>query len=221
MNWFYIVILFIAVLSTAQGIRKGLIRTIASTFFLGFAILLSVWLTPYVGEGLKQYTPLEQKIREKCETFLQERNVLQFEQIDQLFLPKELTEKMAEDSAIWSDQMPQTENGQENLAGVMTGMLLYLIAFLVAFAISYAVLQIVLRATDLVTKLPLIGFTNRLGGALVGIVRAVLIILVFFSVLPLFAHTTPGSFCIQEIEKDPWLSYLYTNNFLLEFVLKK
>lgn len=72
MSWLFIVILIIAALSVLQGVRRGLLRTVVSTFFLIFVTVISIWLTPHVETALREYTPLAAYIEENCSNFLAE-----------------------------------------------------------------------------------------------------------------------------------------------------
>lgn len=72
MSWLLVVILIIAALSVLQGVRKGLLRTVVSTFFLIFVAVISIWLTPYVETVLREHTPLAGYIEENCSNFLED-----------------------------------------------------------------------------------------------------------------------------------------------------
>lgn len=241
MSWLLIVILVILVLSVIQGLRKGLIRTIVSTFFLVFVMAISIWLVPYVEELLDKNTKLPEYIEEKCETFLadslgtvsgspapdgngeaqgdESQKIFEEEQIEKLPLPDYLKDKILDNNTESTYQNLVVNTFADYVSKYLSGLILYIISFMIAFVLSVIILQIIMKAVDLVTELPLIGLANRLGGAAAGVVRALLWVWVFFAVLTIFGNTGWGSICMAEISKDPILDYLYTHNLLLELIL--
>ena len=119
MSWLLIIILVILGLSVIQGLRKGLIRTIVSTFFLIFVMAISIWMAPYIEGVLDKNTKLPEYIEEKCGAFLSERFTnegdsqtkpaagdepedtnknLEREQIEKLPLPDYLKDKIADNN---------------------------------------------------------------------------------------------------------------------------
>ncbi len=227
MSWLLIIILVILVWSVTLGLRKGLIRTIVSTFFLVFVILISNWLTPHVEDFLKDHTKLPEYIEEKFSEFQAERGGESVQESDQakqdfvysLPIPDYMRQEIMNDSRNSSEQ--GTVTFTEYIVSYLSENTLKIISFVIAFILSIILIQIILRAVDVVTDLPIIGFANRLGGAVAGIGRALLWVWFFFGVLTLCSNTTWGIRFMQEIEKDPILNYLYTHNLLMEWIFKE
>ncbi|WP_230399163.1 CvpA family protein [Novisyntrophococcus fermenticellae] len=240
MSWLLIVIIVILAISVIQGLRKGLVRTIVSTFFLVFVMAISVWMAPHIEDLLDQNTKLPEYIEAKCESFLNEHMIrnskgqsgtgsggdetsgklLEQEQIESLPIPDYFKRQIAENNnkAAYQELMAQTFT--DYVRKYLSGIVLYIISFAAAFILSVIILEIILKAVDVVTELPLIGFANRLGGAAAGVVRALLWVWIFFAILMLFANTQWGRICMQEIERNSILSYMYTHNLLLDYLLK-
>lgn len=240
MSWLLIVIIVILAISVIQGLRKGLVRTIVSTFFLVFVMAISVWMAPHIEDLLDQNTKLPEYIEAKCGSFLNEymiRNsngqsgtgstgdeasgkLFEQEQIENLPIPDYFKSQISENNnkAAYQELMVQTFT--DYVQKYLTGIVLYIISFAAAFILSVIILQIILKAVDVVTELPLIGLANRLGGAAAGVVRALLWVWIFFAILMLFVNTQWGRICMQEIERNSILSYMYTHNLLLDFLLK-
>lgn len=244
MSWLLIVILIILILSVGQGIRKGLIRTIVSTFFLIFVMAISIWLTPYIEDLLKTHTSFPAYIEERCESFVQselggvmgessgegqaasaegEQSAVQSgmekEQIDKLPIPSYLKEKLMDNNTGEMYQSLVVDSFAEYLTKYLSGIVLYIAAFMISFVAAVILIQIIMKAVDVVTELPLIGLANRLGGGAAGVVRALLWVWVFFAVLTIFGSTSWGKICMSEINNDMILSYLYRHNLLMELIL--
>lgn len=232
MSWLLIVILILTAFSVVQGIRKGLIRSVVSTFFMIFAVAIAVLIVPYLDRFLDEYSQLPEYIQKKCEVFLQEElaDVLgedmlleeisqQNELIGQLPLPESMKKVLVENNTQEMYHTLVADTFGEYLAKYLSELILNLLSFAIAFVLAVIILQIILKVVDFVMELPVLGFVNQLGGAAAGLIRAFLWLWVFFALLPLIGSTELGSICIEEIGKSPFLFYLYTHNLLLEILL--
>lgn len=233
MSWLLIAIIVILLLSVIQGFRKGLVRTIVSTFFLIFVMAISIWITPYIQEFLESHTQVPEYVRESCETFLSDQmggvtgtpteegeDSFQEKIIKELPIPAFLKEKLETNNTEEKYQQLAADNFGEYLAGYLSEIILYLLSFLIAFVVAVILIEVTLKLVDIMTELPLLGIANRVGGAAAGLVRALLWVWVFFAILTLFGNTEFGSACVIEIGKNPALNFLYTNNLLLSLLLK-
>lgn len=69
MSWLLIVILILTAFSVVQGIRKGLIRSVVSTFFMIFAVAIAVLIVPYLDRFLDEYSQLPEYIQKNAKCF--------------------------------------------------------------------------------------------------------------------------------------------------------
>ena len=72
----------------------------------------------------------------------------------------------------------------------------------------------------LISDLPIIGGANRLAGGAVGLAKALIIVWVVFVIITLMYDSKFGATCLQCIEENEFLSYLYDRNLLLNFMVK-
>lgn len=248
MSWLFIVILIIAALSVLQGVRRGLLRTVVSTFFLIFVTVISIWLTPHVETALKEYTPLAAYIEENCSNFLAEElealltpeageaagatgsnsedvppdagNDEQKEWIAQLPLPEYLKEQLQNNNTQEMYQELLVDSFGAYITKYLTEVILRIVSFLLSFVLSVILIQIILKVIDVMTELPVLSLLNRIGGGAAGLVRALLWIWVFFAILTIFGNTGWGSACLKEISGSPLLEYLYTHNLILNVIFR-
>ena len=73
---------------------------------------------------------------------------------------------------------------------------------------------------QMIAEIPGISFLNRMGGAGLGVVRAVLWIWIFFAVVYCFQATHWGNVCMKQIQGDMALAWIRENNPVL-MLLKK
>ena len=60
---------------------------------------------------------------------------------------------------------------------------------------------------------------NKLAGALVGGAKAILLLWIALLLLTICYNTQIGEMGIQMVEKDPFLSFMYDNNFLIRIFI--
>lgn len=231
MNWLLIVILIVLLLSAVIGFHRGLVRTALSMVFLILVMILSGWISPYISDALEKYTPIEETIQSACTDMLEEtfNNQVQAETGDSvqvqenvlsaLGLPSDLLDGMALDENIQNVQQQQTELLAESVADDLTGLAMDGIVFVVSFLLAWIIVRILMCVLDAFAELPVIGFFNRIGGGLVGILRGLLWVWIFFIVLTIFVGTGWGRICMQAVREDAFLQFLYDNNLILKLVL--
>ncbi len=241
MNWLLLVILIVIMLSAAAGYRRGFVRTVLSMVFLILVMVVSGWISPYISDALKEHTQITETIRASCTEMLEEtwdnsetmsgsvegteptetseaeeeqRNLLA-----SLGLPENVLDAMLRQNDVWSGQQEQREQMVAYAADYLTDLAVGAIVFLVSFLLAWILVRILMRIADAFAELPVIGFVNRIGGGLVGILRALLWVWIFFIVLMLFSSTGWGKVCMEEVREDVFLQFLYDNNLILRILL--
>ena len=77
-----------------------------------------------------------------------------------------------------------------------------------------------IRALNIVNKLPVIGGVNRLAGGIAGLGIGLAIVWVFFIIITLAYSTKLGSACLANIEANEFLKKLYDGNILMNTITK-
>lgn len=228
MSWLFIVLLIFAVISVIQGYRKGLLQTAISMVFLVLVLVLTVWLNPYISDFVREHTSLEQTIQEQCGRILEESFTdetaeqdaeTQSALIESLPLPQSLKDGIAQNNTLEMYQELAVENFRDYLSGYLARSVINFGSFAIAFAIANILVRIILYAVNILTEFPGIHFLNRTGGLVLGAVRAVIWIWIFFIVVTVFAGTEWGSICLKEISGNEMLSWLYSKNYLMNVIL--
>lgn len=100
----------------------------------------------------------------------------------------------------------------------LANVLLGIIAFLIIFLLVRLILGIVIRATDSVTRLPVLKqFNSLLGGAL-GLVRGVLFIFALFMLVPILTLILPADTVMPYINGSLLAPFFSNANLLLSFI---
>lgn len=231
MNWLLILLLVVTILSVIAGYYRGFVRTAISMVFMILVLILSGWLSPYIGKALEEHTPVAEGIHDACRNMVAEMleeqsgsisangEMEQQELLNMLGLPAELLGGVLSTEQLQTGQEEAIQVFAEQTADVLTNLAVDAIVFLVSFAAAWIVVCIVRRVADIFTELPVLGFVNRVCGGVLGMIRALFWVWIFFLVLTVFSGTEWGNFCLQAIREDSVLLFLYRNNLILKFLL--
>lgn len=93
------------------------------------------------------------------------------------------------------------------------------VARILAFVVTYIVIRLAFRIAmmflQMLVKVPVISFTNRLFGAGIGIVQQLLLVWIFLLLLPVFSLTPVWDSLYETVQQGALLGYLYDHNLLL------
>ena len=95
----------------------------------------------------------------------------------------------------------------------------FFVARVLAFVVTYIVVrlafQIAIMFLQVLVKVPVLSFTNRLFGAGIGVVQQLLLVWIFLLLLPVFSLTPIGDTLYETVQQGVLLGYLYQHNLLL------
>lgn len=143
----------------------------------------------------------------------------QIQQIESANIPKFLKEKLLENNNSTIYEIFGVKTFAEYVATYISRMIIYLMAFLVTFIIVLIIVKAVAVAIDIIGELPVLGFFNRLAGAIVGAGSGLLIVWIAFLILTLVYTTPLGQVAFGMIQESEFLTFLYENNLLLSKLL--
>jgi len=103
----------------------------------------------------------------------------------------------------------------EYVSAYLTKLIIGIISYLVTFVLITIVLRAVIFALDIVTQLPVLGLINRLAGAGVGLLIALVVIDFIFIAATLMYTTGFGQDIFALIDSSPFLTFLYDNNYIM------
>ena len=227
MSWLFWVLLVVLVIFGIQGFRKGLLRTVLSMVSTIAVIIITAWLTPNVGDYIRENTQWQEKIEQKMgETLLAELEEMeipessQMEFIDKLPLPDIMKELLIKNNTAEIYEQFDVNGFAEYLSAYLARGIVNGIAFIIAFIITLIIMRVILFAVNLVTELPLIGTLDALGGFAIGIVHGIFWIAILFLVVVLISDTKLGGMLMETINSDPMLSWVYDKNALVNIIMK-
>lgn len=99
-------------------------------------------------------------------------------------------------------------------------LVINIIAFVLTFIVVTVILRAVVFALDIVSELPVVGFFNHLGGGVLGIGIALIIVWILFMIVTLLYTTDIGKEIYEMIQNNSLLKLIYDYNPVMQLVVK-
>lgn len=227
MNWLYIIVMAYIVVSALRGFHKGFLRVVYSMAAWLVGIMFVAMTTPLIGHVLKNDTPLYERIEIACEEYVRTQIDKKLEdgtlldgavRMPGITWPEELQDILAKGTQAAVTEVLETQGIYRQITAAIADFCVNLIAFLISLAIILLIILIVGRKLDLFSKTPGIHIINMILGFFAGIVKALIIIWLFFAIVKLTAVLPSSASLIEMIEKNAVLRGLYEQNRLLELL---
>ena len=172
-----------------------------------------------VCNGCAERTTLPQYVEKKClETFENneflsgENQDVQKKWLESMGVPEELVNQILGSGAVREYQEEQLHSLASYAAKAVSEKIMKGIAFFLTLVLAVGFVTIAVKIVELIAEIPGISFLNRMGGAGLGVVRAVLWIWIFFAVVYCFQATHWGNVCMKQIQGDMALAWIRENN---------
>lgn len=223
MNWLLIAVAGILLINSLIGMKVGFIKTIFSLCSMIIAVVLTIWLSPYVNGFMRGNDKIYNSISSKVDTMLpfseQEAESGDKEAlIEGLSLPQSIKDSLKENNKTEVYEALAITSFKDYVSNYITGIIINAMAFIITFVVILVLLWVICIALDIISKLPLIKQVNKTAGLLAGLVHGLVIVWIFFILLTVFGSTELGQKALQMIGDNVFLSFLYNNNYLLTFI---
>ncbi len=214
------------------GHYKGFIRLAVSAAALLITLVAVNYSLPYVTGWLKHETPVYETMKEKLierveiDALLDEiqpdgyiQKADEWMIIEELPIPEQMKKLLVENNNAEVYKLMGVEYFKDYVGGYLADMILKAVVFLVLFLVMYLVLQIAVIWLDLIAKLPILSGINKIAGAILGGVQAMIYIWIACLLLTLFSRSELGMAVLAQVSASPWLSWIYNHNMLSYLVL--
>lgn len=199
MNWVDYGIIAILAFGVISGLRKGLIMSVSSIICLLASIMVAKTYYKAVTIFLVENTSLEEKIT----GFLSEKAFVK----NMILAPTGGSEVFNISKGFASD-----------MNAFITVLIINAISVLTIFLAVRLLLGIAEGFLVGVVAMPGLREVNRVGGALVGFVQYILIIMLIFTIITPASAIKPLSVIASGIEGSTLAKYFYTYNFILGWI---
>lgn len=217
MNWMLVVVLLILIGNTLIGLKAGFIKTVFSLVSMVIALVMTIFLSPYVNDILKGNDKFYGSMKEKAAKVLvlEEKEAETSDQeefIEGLPLPKSFKKTLVE------NKEKGVDNIKDYIADYVAGTIINALSFIITFAVIFILLWVISLALNILSKLPLLNQINKMAGLIAGLLHGLVIVWILFILLTAFGGTQFGKEAFVLIEENAVLSVIYNNNLLLRFV---
>ena len=205
-----IIVVFIGILCL-EGYRKGFIKTIFDTLGIIISFFLSKEFYHFVESFLLKNTKLFVKLHDYFELKLSE-NVI-----------KNINNNVPVELQKFVNNILINEASDSFTAFVDNLSLLIMrsISFVITFLIIYAILLLLTTVINTVMKLPLLNLTNRVFGALMGILKSVILLYLIFALSAPLLSFMQDKPLAQSVLKSESSKIFYENNIILNYLSYK
>lgn len=223
MNWMLIVVLAILIINALIGLKVGLIKTVFSLCSMIVAVVLTIWISPYVNDFMRGNEKIKNNISSRVEKVLpliadKADQSEQVSTIEGLKLPQSLKDSLIKNRNDEVYRELGVDNFKDYISNYLTGIVINALAFSITFIVILILLWIISIALDIISKLPLLNQVNKMTGLVAGLIHGLVIVWIFFIMLTVFSSSGVGRKAMEMIGDDQILSMIYNNNFLLDFI---
>ena len=231
-HWLEVAVAVYLLAMVLHGHYKGFIRLAVSATAMLITLVTVHYIMPYVTDWLKYDTPVYETMKEKMaesvgiDEILDRLGLEGYTQkadewliIEELPLPEQMKDLLVENNNIEVYRMMGVEFFRDYVGGYLADTVLKAAIFVILFVLIYLALKVLVIWLDLIAKLPILSGINKIAGAVLGGVQALVFIWILCIVLTVFARTELGEIVFAQVTASPWLSWLYNHNILANLIL--
>lgn len=233
MNWLLVCVLGILAACALEGCYKGFVRSVFSLLAMVVTLVFVTVVTPHLTAYLEENTSWDDAITEKCLEYVRQKSAEKVQtqieaQVQQqgetaeesgIFLPEQWLDRLADSGSDAVNDIIEQSGLQETIAGELAHFIMAGISFFIALVFISLVLHLIIRALDIVTRLPVIKHVNRTLGIVAGLFKGLLVIWVLMYLISLMCTSEFGMTLTDYIYRSRLLTLLYEHNVLMRVVM--
>ena len=233
MNGLLIAVGLIFLVCMIVGYTRGFIKIVASLAATVATIVLVTFLSPYVSGVLLKTVPIEEMMQEKCMEILMSNQEgvtvsddvensqdAQFFMIENAKLPEVFQQLLLDNNNPEIYKTLGVTTFSEYIGSYLARLIADIVSFLLTLIVVTIVVRTILCTVGFIGKLPVIGGLNRIAGGILGIGTGLIVVWVLFIIITLMYDSEIGRQCFASIAENEFLTYLYENNILMNYITK-
>ena len=226
MNYLLIGVVLFFILVTANGFRKGLLKSVLFCGTTILALFATSQCYQFVGKALNEYTGLGEQIETSIEKSLEMKTnetkkikrAEQTKKIESLNLPQGIKDALVENNNMDIYKALNVTSFYEYIASYLSKLVINAISYFLTFILSSIIIGLLIRVLDFITEIPILKEINKIGGLCLGAIEGLIGIWIFFLIVTIWGSTTFGETMFRYINDSTVLSFLYDNNIILNFI---
>ncbi len=218
MNWLLIVVAVILIGYSFNGRRRGFIRTVFALFSTIIALMLTVWISPVISKQFQDNHKIMGFVTEKVEKVISFENTgnkvsEQIEFINKLPMPKSIRHTLVENNTKDVYKAMAVDNFKEYISNSISRIIINAASFLVIMLIILIGLALLCETLNIISKLPI-----KTAGLLAGLLQGIIVVWLGCIFLTVLGGTKIGQNLFEMINESTFLTIIYDNNLLLNFI---
>lgn len=225
-NYLFVATVLLFLICIVNGYRKGFLRIVISLLGIILAIIAVTFVSPHISDYLinhtKTYDVVKQKVidvfqddNSKLDNSIPENQTLTIESYD---LPDIIKNTLIKNNTSEMYQSLMVTIFEDYIAGYLAKIIINAISFIGLFLMLMIFLWFVLFSADIIAKIPIISGVNKILGAVAGLIKALIIVWIFFFVVLIFFGNNIGNVMIAEVRDSVFLTMLFNLNVLLQLI---
>lgn len=222
-GWVFLLVIAIIGIATFIGYKKGLIKIVLSMISIVVTLVAVSIFTPIISDFIKENTSAYEKVCETVEEHFVIEDVIdsasQQNIIDSLEIPAVIKDFLKDNNTIEKYEELGVQTFNNYIVSTIADVIFNMIVFAISFVIVFIAIRIIFAAINLLSKLPVINEVNKVSGTIVGFVEGVIIVWVLFAFVTMLGSTEFGKDVFAQINANPVLSFIYSNNLIVKYLL--
>ena len=224
MNYVDVIVIIFIGLIVFEGYRKGLVKMLFELAGMIIAFFLSKKLSFIIVNVLTEKTKFYGIVHDFFQTkaqwlteFIQKGTTDAITKMQEgIKLPQEMK------SLLMQSFKGEVSIGSfDAFVNQLTDFAIKSLGFVITFLIAYSLLLIVANLIDAFFKLPILNLSNKVGGAVIGLGKSVILLYIIFALAsPLIAFVADSKF-VKEVNKSVSSEVFYKNNIILNYLSYK
>lgn len=225
MNVVCIVIGIFFLICVLIGWVQGLFKVIVSVAGLIISIVVATYVAPHVSGYMEENTQLDEKMAAYISEEMQFSDMgqeatrgIQVAVINELPLPETLKSNILDNNNSEMYNALNVNSIYDYIAKSIAVVILNTVVFLLLIFICRVFFFFLGKSIGTLTKLPILHSIDKIGGGLLGVMKGLIWIWIFFLVLSITSTFVWSQQIIAQIDQSVLLKLLYDNNVLLDIV---
>ena len=225
MNVTCIVIGIVFLVFVLIGWIQGMFRVVVSVAGLVASIFIALYGSPYVSGYLQENTKLDDKIAnyiiqelQYSETGQEVTKGIQVAAINSLPLPETLKATVLNNNNSEMYEALDVSGVYDYIAMSIAVVILNATVFLAFVLICRVLFWLIGKNFDKLAKLPILRSIDKIGGGVLGGIRGLIWIWIFFLFLSITSTFEWSSYLIEQVNKSFLLRLLYDHNIFVELI---
>lgn len=224
MNLIFLVTIALMLLLALVGYKRGLIKSVLSIVGIVGAVIITSCVHPYVADLLCKYTNIDEAVSARIESSIKfdgetENSVYQQENfLENTNLPENIKDYIRSSDTV-AKSRKQVDGYIDGVVEYLTALTMKGLAYILTLVVVTLAALIILGLAKFVDRIPIVGGIDKVGGLLLGIVQAVVIVWIFMLIVTLLSAFDWADSIIKMIKENNLLEFLYDKNIFLKMVV--